>query len=225
VGLDQNNLPFSAAHPRPAGLDFELAGLLAEQLSVKLRVYWAYSAHDSYPSKLAAKQLCDVILGVIPDDRFGQRVLYSQPYYAARYLIVSRAGEGRPAADEPLAVEQGVAVCGLGGRVLREYPSTEAVLAAVVAGKIKAGYAISTRGPWLAAERWPGKLEFHLSGASVDVFPICAAVRKADGDLRDAIDRAWDEITQSGRMAPVFARWHIPFEPIVLRDRMKETQP
>ena len=42
----------------------------AEELGVSLRVYWAYSAHDSYPSKLAAKQLCDVILGVMPDDRF-----------------------------------------------------------------------------------------------------------------------------------------------------------
>ena len=43
VGLDQNNLPFSTAHPRPEGLDVEIAGLLAEQLGVKLRVYWAYS--------------------------------------------------------------------------------------------------------------------------------------------------------------------------------------
>ena len=42
VGLDQNNLPFSTAHPEPAGLDYEIAGLLAEQLGVSLRVYWAY---------------------------------------------------------------------------------------------------------------------------------------------------------------------------------------
>ncbi len=41
VGLDQGNLPFSTAHPAPAGLDYEIAGLLAEQLGVSLRVYWA----------------------------------------------------------------------------------------------------------------------------------------------------------------------------------------
>ena len=82
VGLDQNNLPFSTAHPAPAGLDYEIAGLLAEQLGVSLRVYWAFSAHDSYPSKLSTKRLCDVILGVMPDDRFAQRVLYSRPYYS-----------------------------------------------------------------------------------------------------------------------------------------------
>ena len=50
VGLDQNNLPFSTAHPEPAGLDFEIAALLAKELGVGLRVYWAYSSHDSYPA-------------------------------------------------------------------------------------------------------------------------------------------------------------------------------
>src|SRR5207237_8200397 len=42
VGLDQGNLPFSAAHPEPAGLDYEIARLLADKLGVSLRVYWAY---------------------------------------------------------------------------------------------------------------------------------------------------------------------------------------
>jgi ABC-type amino acid transport substrate-binding protein len=225
VGLDQNNLPFSTAHPRPAGLDLEIAGLLADQMGVSLRVYWAYSAHDSYPSKLAAKQLCDVILGVMSDDRFGQRVLYSRPYYIAKYLFVTRSGEGRPAADEPLAVEDGVAVSGLKGRTLRPYPSTEAVLEAVAAGRVKAGYVISTRGPWRAEQHWPEKLEFHPSGESTDSFPISAAVRKADGDLKEAIDRAWDELDRSGRLAHVFARWHIPFDPVVIPDRKKEPHP
>jgi polar amino acid transport system substrate-binding protein len=130
VGLDQNNLPFSAAHPDPAGLDYEIAGLLAGQLGVSLRVFWAYSAHDSYPSKLSTKHLCDVILGIMPDDRFAQRVLYTRPYYFASYRPIVRAGEGPPAETEPLAVEGGVAVRGLKGRELRSYPSTEAVLEA-----------------------------------------------------------------------------------------------
>jgi ABC-type amino acid transport substrate-binding protein len=212
VGLDQNNLPFSTAHPKPAGLDLEIAGLLAEQLGVPLRVYWAYSAHDSYPSKLAAKQLCDVILGVMPDDRFGQRVLYSRPYYFATYQLVVRSGDGPPPATEPLAVEEGVAVRGLNGRAVRLYPSTEAVLEAVATGRSRAGYVVSTRGPWLAEERWPKKLTLLPPSDSADRFPISAAVRKADRDLKDAIERAWDELDRSGRLARVFARWHIPYD-------------
>jgi ABC-type amino acid transport substrate-binding protein len=214
VGLDQNNLPLSTAHPEPAGLDHEIAGLLAAQLGVSLRVYWAYSAHDSYPSKLASRQLCDVILGVMPDDRFAQRVLYSRPYYSARYLWVVRAGDGPPDDHEPVAVEEGVAVAGLKGRPVRSYPSTEAILEAVAAGREKAGYVISTRGPWLAERSRPGKLAFvpASSASLVDRFPISAAVRKGDRDLKDAIDRAWDELERSGRLAQAFARWHIPYD-------------
>ena len=49
---------------------------------------------------------------------------------------------------------------GLKGRPVRSYPSTDAILEAVATGREKAGYVISTRGPWLAHERWPGKLAF-----------------------------------------------------------------
>jgi polar amino acid transport system substrate-binding protein len=217
VGLDQNNLPFSTAHPRASGLDYEIAGLLAEQLGTRLRVYWAYSSHDSYPSKLASKGLCDVILGVMADDRFEKRVLYSRPYYVAKFVVVVRSGEARPAESEPLAVEEGVAVRGLTGRPTRPFSSTQAVLEAVVTGGVKAGYVTSTRGPWLAETLWPGKLVFvapvSSSSESVDRFPMTAAVRKSDPDLKDAIDRAWDELDRSGRLAQVFARWHVPYEP------------
>ena len=60
-------------HPKPDGMDYEIAGLLAKKLGVSLNIYWAYSAHDSYPSKLATRKLCDVMLGVMPDDRFAKR--------------------------------------------------------------------------------------------------------------------------------------------------------
>ena len=212
VGLDQSNLPFSTAHPEPSGLDLEIARLLAEQLGVTLRVYWAYSSHDSYPSKLATKQLCDVILGVTPDDRFAQRVLYSRPYYIASYRRVVRSGEGPPSAEGPWAVEEGVAVRGLKGREVRPYPSTEAILEAVSKGQVPSGYVIATRGPWLAHRDWPGKLRFLPAPGPEDRFPVCAAVRKTDGDLKDAINRAWAELDRTGRLAQVFERWHVPYE-------------
>jgi ABC-type amino acid transport substrate-binding protein len=215
VGLDPNNLPFSTAHPKPAGLEYEIAGLLADKLGLALRVYWGISAHDSYPSHLATRRRCDLILGITPDDRFAGRVLYSRPYYRARYQQVVRSGADPPAEQEPLAVEEGIAVRGLKGRPVQGYPSTDAILEAVALGRAKAGYVISTHGPWLAQERWPGRLVFlpPSTGADntapVDTFPICAAVRKTDGDLVEAIDRAWDDLERSGRLAQVYARWHI----------------
>ncbi len=121
--------------------------------------------------------------------------------------MVVRSGDEPPVRQEPMAVEEGVAVRGLEGRPVHPYPSTEAVLEAVATGREKAGYVIATRGPWLAHERWPGKLEFLPAPDSTDAFPITAAVRKSDRELKDAIDRAWDELERSGRLARVFARW------------------
>jgi ABC-type amino acid transport substrate-binding protein len=213
VGLDQNNLPFSTAHPQPSGLDYEIAALIAERLGVSLRVYWAYSSHDSYASKLASKQLCDVILGITPDARFAERVLYTRPYYRAQYLLVMRAGEAVPPGEAALAVEEGVAIRGPTGRTLHLYPSTDAVLEAVASGRERAGYVISTRGPWLAHERWPGRLDFHTMPGPADSFSISAAVRRSERDLRDAIDEAWADLERSGALARVFARWHVAYRP------------
>ncbi len=218
VGLDHNNLPFSTAHPAPAGLDYEIAGLLAQRLGVRLRVFWAISSHDSYPAKLSARRLCDVILGVTPDDRFQERVLYSKPYYDAKYLWVVPAGRGFLAGPEPVAVERGVAVRALEGRAVCELPSTEAVLQAVATSQAKTGYVIGARGQWLAHERWPDKLAFQPAADSVDTLPMTAAVRKSDGDLKEAIDRAWDELDRSGELAAVFGRWHIGYEGVMAHD-------
>ena len=216
VGLDQNNLPFSTAHPKPAGLDYELAGLLAKKLGVSLKIYWGVSGHDSYPSKLANRKLCDVMLGIMPDDRFGDRVLYSKPYYVTGYQLVARNIPADPPAverfgKEPLAVEQGTIVRGLPEEaVLKSYPSLESILEAVAKNDVKAGYVISTRSQWLAEQKWPGKLKFY-DEAKVDRFPICAAVRKSDADLIAAIDEAFAELAQKGELAKVFARWHVPY--------------
>lgn len=213
VGLDQNALPSSAAHPEPAGLDYEIAALVAERLGVSLRVYWAYSSHDSYPSKLAAKELCDVMFGVMPDDRFGDRVAFSRPYYHIDYRFVICADAPAPTAQTPCAVERGVALRAVRGRPAHEYPSLDSILEAVVEGTEPAGYVISTRGPWLAETRWPGKLRFLRSDlGAADRFPICAATRKGDGDLNEAIDQALDELVLSGKLAEVFTHWHIPYD-------------
>jgi ABC-type amino acid transport substrate-binding protein len=222
VGLDPNNLPFSTAYPEPSGLDHEIAGLLAGELGVRLRVYWAYSSHDSYPSKLSARGACDLLLGIMPDDRFEHRVLYSRPYYHARYQRVVRKGAAPPAPADPLAVEQGVAVRGFVEHSVKLFPSTEAILEAVAQGRVTSGYVISTRGPWLAENRWPGKLAFLPSAEAADCFPICAAVRKTDRDLKEPIDHAWDKLEQSGRLERVFARWHIPYEPLAAAKSTKE---
>ena len=223
VGLDQNNLPFSTAHPQPTGIDYELAELLAEKLGVALEIYWAYSSHDSYPSKLATKRLCDVMLGVMPDDRFARRVDYSEPYYHTQYVYAVSADSDAVGdkvdlhsapANQTIAIEPGIAIRGLDHRNARTYTNVEAILSAVANGEVRAGYVISSRAHWLVAQKWRGKIRFSDLPSAVDRFPICAAVRRDEVDLKGAIDTTWNELRKSGQLAQVFARWHVPFDKV-----------
>ncbi|NOY29481.1 MAG: transporter substrate-binding domain-containing protein [Planctomycetes bacterium] len=217
VGLDQNNLPFSTAHPKPAGLDYEIAQLLSEQLGVSLEVYWAYSSHDSYPSKLANKNLCDVMLGVMPDDRFANRVAYSEPYYFANYVYAVPSENYATDVESDLetqaiAVETGVALRGLKGRRVKSYANLNAILTAVATGETPVGYVLSSRAHWLSAQKWPGKIRFAMPSSKADRFGICAAVRRDETDLKNAIDAAWFELRQSGQLQKVFTRWQAPLD-------------
>ena len=69
------------------------------------------------PRSWHAKRLCDVILGVMPDDRFERAgALFPALLSCASYRQVVRSGASPPGEQEPMAVEEGVAVRGLKGR-------------------------------------------------------------------------------------------------------------
>ena len=57
-----------------------------------------------------------------------------------------------------------------------------------------------------------GKLKF-VDGDAADRFAVCAAVRKDEADLKYALDRAFEDLARSGKVAKVFARWHVPYTP------------
>ena len=153
------------------------------------------------------------MFGVMPDDRFADRVAYTDPYYVASYMVVVRK-EGGPveSALQPIAAEPGIAVRGLLNREVQPYPSLNAILEAVAKGEVPGGYVNASRAQWVAHQHWPGKLRFIPTEASVDRFEICAAVRREETDLKDAISRALHELYQSGKLQESFAKWHVPLE-------------
>ena len=200
----------------PAGLDYEIAGLLAEQLGVSLRVYWAFSAHDSYPSKLATKR------ALRRDPRGHAR----RPVRAAGALF---AAVSRRAVSRGRPVGRGAA-SGLGadGRRGRGRGAGARGTCDPRLSQHRGGPRGRGDGPGAGGlrDRDPRGLAGPRAmagqagapprdrGRTTDAFPIVAAVRKTDGELKDAIDRAWDELDRSGRLAQAFARWHIPYEPV-----------
>ena len=78
--------------PEPAGLDYEIAGLLGGEIGRFVANLLGLSRRTTLiPRSWPRKKLCDVILGVMPDDRFAERVLYSQP------VLPGRLSSGGPA--------------------------------------------------------------------------------------------------------------------------------
>ena len=151
----------------------------------------------------------------MPDDRFAQRVLYSRPYYVARYRLVVRPGDGPargPGADGRRGGGRGARAEGARGAVLSQHRGGPGGRRD---GPGAGGLRDLDAGPLAGPRALAGQARRSCPPPSPsDRFPICAAVRKADGDLKDAIDRAWDELDRSGRLAQVFARWHIPYDPV-----------
>jgi ABC-type amino acid transport substrate-binding protein len=148
-------------------------------------------------------------------------VRFSRPYYIASYRIVIQTRRGDLLNSELIGIEEGLALRGLNGHTVKTFPTTEAILKAVAEGQIAAGYVVSTRGAWLSHEQWLDKLVFLPGTEKLDRFPISAAVRKSDDDLRAAIDSAWDVLDKTGKLAQVFTRWHIPYEPPTVLDPKK----
>jgi ABC-type amino acid transport substrate-binding protein len=151
----------------------------------------------------------------MPDDRFAQRVTYSEPYSYASYQYVLSADNKsidleRALATEVIALESGIAVRGLTDRQLKRYSSLESILDAVAAGRIQAGYVISSRAHWLAAEKWPGQLQFAQPKSEIDCFPICVALRRGETELREEINSAFRQLRHSGQLEQAFMRWHVP---------------
>jgi hypothetical protein len=50
-------------------------------------------------------------------------------------------------------------------------------------------------------------------------------VRKSDGDLKEAIDRAWDVLDGSSQFGEVFARWHVPQQLVAVAETRKGPVP
>ena len=88
--------PFRRRIPNPPDWITRSPVCWPKSCDVSFSIYWGYSSHDSYPSKLATKELCDVMLGVMPDDRFGKRVSFSKPYYFSDYRFVVASGAADP---------------------------------------------------------------------------------------------------------------------------------
>ena len=202
--------------PRPAGLDYEIAGLLAEQLGVSLRVYWAYLGARLVPLEAGDQ----AALRRDPGRHARRSVRAAGALFPA--VLCRAVSRGRPigrragpSASEPMAVEEGVAVRGLEGargpRLSQHRGGPGGRGDGPGAGGLRdrdpraPGWPTSAgRASWSSCPRRPSRdrrVPDRRGGAQDGPRP--------EGRDRPGLGRA----RPLGPARPVFARWHIPYEP------------
>ena len=218
VCVDQNNLPYSSDKPDVLGYDVEIAQQIAKEMGIKLGYNW----FASNIGKRALRQMvgegnCDFFMGLPKDDSFEDsnfKILLSKPYYLGGFATLVRSDA--PATALADAKMKGVGVQ-LGtfvdfklfdkGFERKLYRNSKEMFEAVAHKEIDVAVTSAPEGAWLVKSSGDTRLKLLTNTEKEFMFPMAIGVRKADKDLKEAIDAAVDKITADGRLAAIFAKY------------------
>ncbi|GAA2985271.1 ABC transporter substrate-binding protein [Kitasatospora sp. NPDC006786] len=236
VGMDVNYAPVEYRGPdgKPAGLDPELAAALGRILD--LRVEFVDTPFDKLVPNLQAKQY-DVAMSALSDTRqrrdaldengkqTGPGVDFVDYFIAGTSIVVPKGNpKGIKGLDDlcgrTVALQQGttqdeivtrqVAVCARAGRPLTPHKldSDTKALAEVASGAAAAGLNDFPVAAY-AAKTTDGGGRFEVTGGQSTSNPYGIAVRKDDGQLRDVLAKAIDQLIRSGEYDKILAKWNV----------------
>ncbi|WP_427963406.1 substrate-binding periplasmic protein [Altererythrobacter sp.] len=242
VGVYANNRPWSwESGGKPAGIDADLARAIAEALGVRADVA-LFSADEEvsddlrnvvWRGGLLGFQRCDVMLHVPFDLEFAKqedKVVFVAPYYREDFTAICSAQtkncdappqlfQGKRVAAELDSIPDFYLVGGFGGILSNdvEHFSTgyEAALAVQTGG---ADMAVATRAQIEAVIKDHPEAKGQLRKSPLPMIPsngwdIGMAVKENSRSLGFAIEDVILEMTESGRMAEIFAAHGVAWEP------------
>ena len=219
VCLPANSLPFSSRHDSPAGFQVELAGLLARQVGVSLDAQWVISPVQ------VLRAGCDLLLDVIADREAQEesRLVLSKPYYRSGVALVVPRGspitsfaalDGRT----KVAVQVGSIVSMILGQRhvgLSTYAFEDEMLQAVADGEVDAAAVTPISAEYFNLAH-PDHALTIVPPDETDqrlVWNIAIGMRKPDQALREAIDKAIDQLSVSGAIAGIYGRYGVTLPP------------
>lgn len=219
VGLDASFPPFEMMDPETGaivGLDVDLAEALGEELG-GLRVEFLNVGFDSLYDQLLAGRY-DLIISALPVDyMWTEDVRYSQPYFHAGLVMVTRR-ELAEAIDGPgslvrrrVGVEWGSEGDAYVRRLEREegevdvhsYPSPAEALAALDAGEVEVCLvdAVSAY-QWL--KEYP---QMTVAGEPLTDVAYAVAMRRDSPVLARQVDQALARLKETGVLEELLSRW------------------
>ncbi len=214
VCADPDNLPFSSRDSTTPGFEVELA----RQVAADVSFYWVPTYRWIFVARQLLDKRCDLVFGLPLDPRFtdeNPRIVLSRPYYVMGQVLVSRADE-RIRRLEDLKGKVVAVQAMTPGDILafqRGYPrrinlTPEETFRAVLSGDADGAVMWSSFAGWLA-KRTPG-VELNWIHDPESEFKVAIGVRKADGQLKTALDRILMRLLDEKKVEHILGRYGVP---------------
>lgn len=213
---DPSNLPFSSQRETEPGFEVEVARAAAQALGAEFSVHWFPTAREILALRQLYEGRCDVFMGVpltpaFRDDK--PRLLFTIPYYVMRQVVVSPTVGGASSLDALRGKLVGVQAMTLGDQLVHErglirkvQRTPEELFTALVGGDVDGVVIESPLAGWFVA-RNPGFRVVEVNDPGRE-FPIGAAVRKTDAELKAQLDRTFAQL-EARTLPDILARYGI----------------
>jgi ABC-type amino acid transport substrate-binding protein len=224
----EDNLPYSSRQNN-SGLDFDTAKAVADALGRPLAPVWVKNTthideieESDLPLRRLSRNECDALFSVPGQDAIkdSPKVTIGVPYYGAAFELIGRDGNVPSSLDTlgnvSVAVQaQTVANFVLAARKakMQTFFSVEEALTGVAKGEATAALVWGPSAGWHVRNHPELKLVFasHYVPPAVVCWNESVATRKSDTALRERIDTALAQLSESGALQTLLARYGIPF--------------
>jgi ABC-type amino acid transport substrate-binding protein len=238
----EDNLPYSSRQQN-AGLDVETAKAVAEALGQPLAAVWVKNTthideieESDLPLRRLSRNECDALFSIPGEDavRDSPKVTIGVPYYGAAFELIGRDGNVPASLDTlgqvPVAVQaQTVANFVLAARKAKTqtFFSVEAALTGLAKGEATTALVWGPSAGWYMRNH--PELDLVFASNYVPPAVVCwnehVATRKSDTGLRQRIDAALAQLSESGALQTLLARYGIPFhKPFAVTYSLAEMQ-
>jgi len=211
---DPSNLPFSSQDTNEPGFELEIARAIAGTLGADLSVHWFPTVREIVTLRQLYEGQCDLLMGMPLTERFTgdkRRLSFTAPYYVMRQVLVSPTVGAVRSLDDLRGKLVGVQAMTLSDQLVYErgynrkvYLNPAETFTALVRGEVDAAVMESAFAGWFL-RRNAGFQATGISDPQRDL-EIGAAVRKTDPELKDAVDRAIQQL-RSTNLPDILSRY------------------
>ena len=204
VCADPDNLPFSKAEGPEHGMYVDLAELVGKQLGRPVEYTWYYTQMQRRALRNTILQdACDAVFALPAGADYKTRGLKkSQAFLQVSYAIVAPPGFAFTSLDDlkpqRIAVQYGstpqLVLASLEGFQTTTYRSVDEALSALARGEVDAAFLWGPAAGYENKNRWAGRWRVTPVAGHDFAGAVAVAVRQAQPELVQAIDRALVEL-------------------------------